>query len=177
MKKISILIISIIYSLCAIAQQTPLNDLVSISIPKEAKKLTKENLKSAVTSKAKHFPEIDRKRSIGDFYQVNDILIQLNGAIVPIKKNYLEETKKGDAEISSLDGSLPPHYESSIKAINNYRVLVITYANPNVSCYRFYSISNTNDAALNGVLEFKESDRGQAKEILDKMLKSIKFKK
>ena len=165
------------YCLSAIGQQTPLSDIVNITLPKGAEKLTKEKLRATTISDAIN-SGIDTKKGKGDFYKTNSILMQLNGGYVPVKIDYLEQLQGGLEAMYSLSGDLPPDYKSEIKAINNYRVLVVQYdARENFSYYRFFSVSNTLSSGLNGVIEFKTSEKSKATAILNEMLKSIKYKK
>ena len=164
------------YCLSAMGQQTPLSDIVNITLPKGAEKLTKEKLRATTISDAIN-SGIDTKKGKGDFYKINSILMQLNGGYVPVKIDYLEQLQGGLEAMYSLRGDLPPDYKSEIKAINNYKVLVVQYdARENFSCYRFSSVSNTLSSGLNGVIEFKTFKKSKETAVLDEMLKSIKFK-
>ena len=163
------------YCLPAMGQQTPLSDIVNITLPKGAEKLTKEKLRATTISDAIN-SGIDTKKGKGDFYKTNSILMQLNGGYVPVKIDYIEQLQGGLKAMSSLSGDLPPNYKSEIKAINNYRVLVVQYDSESLHVYRFFAVNNTHTNALNGIMEFNISEKDKETAILDEMLKSIKFK-
>ena len=164
------------YCLSAMGQQTPLSDIVNITLPKGAEKLTKEKLRVTTISDAIN-SGIDTKKGKGDFYKINSILMQLNGGYVPVKIDYIEQLQGGLKAMSSLSGDLPPNYKSEIKAINNYRVLVVQYDSESLHVYRFFAANNTHTNALNGIMEFNISEKDKETANLDEMLKSIKFKK
>ena len=163
------------YCLSAMGQQTPLSDIVNITLPKGAEKLTKEKLRATTISDAIN-SGIDTKKGKGDFYKTNSILMQLNGGYVPVKIDYLEQLQGGLEAMYSLSGDLPPDYKSEIKAINNYRVFVVQYDSESSHVYRFFAVNNTHTNALNGIMEFYISKKDKETAILDEMLKSIKFK-
>ena len=162
------------YCLSAMGQQTPLSDIVNITLPKGAEKITKEKFRSTVMSSAQR-SAIDTKIGKGDFYKLNRGLMVLYSVQGITPKNYLEQTANGLKAMSSLSGDLPPNYKSEIKAINNYRVLVVQYDSESLHVYRFFAVNNTHTNALNGVIEFKTSEKSKATAILNEMLKSIKF--
>lgn len=175
MKKISILIIGILYCFTAMSQQISMSDIVSIKLPKGIEKLTKEKFRSTVMSSAQR-SAIDTKIGKGDFYKLNRGLMVLYSIQGITPKNYLEQAANGLKAMSSLSGDLPPNYKSEIKAINNYRVLVVQYDSESLHVYRFFAVNNTHTNSLNGIMEFNISEKDKETAILDEMLKSIKFK-
>lgn len=176
MKRINLLIISAFLCFSAFGQNKPLNDVVEIKLPKEVRKLAKENWATLSKSSSKK-SEIDIKFEAGDFYELEGIKIILNSAIGSTPANHLEESKRGGDALYHLDGSpLPPGYSSTIKALNNYKVLLTSYKRKDYSYIHLLCVDNAHTAALAGVFEFEESNRAKAESELDKMLKSLKFK-
>ena len=184
MKKAHILILAfLVVTFHSKAQQTiAFNDAISINIPKNAEKLTKQQ---ALDHASKKFKENDivnnsiTRRSTEHIYRIDDVLISLffsdehNGKKI-INEEHLLELKKGFDGIYRLNNN-DKSYSSVIKRINNNSVLITNYVVKNVEYYRFFSISN-NSRAVTGILEFNVSDEDKAKTILDDLLKSIKIK-
>ena len=180
MKKATILVLAIMYSLASMGQQRILSDVVNITLPKNSEKLTKEKLKSTDQPSAhinpRRVPVID-KNGKGDYFKVNGILMQLNAGYANNSKDYLEDTQAVFKEMAGLSGSLPPNYHSQIKNINNFKVLIIYKdESENVGSYSFFSVNNSKTSALNGIMEFNKSQKDKATAILDEMLKSVTFK-
>lgn len=179
MKKINLLITGTMFFLNSFAQHTPLNDLVNISLPKSAEKLTNEQLHSFISGKTQYFQKTDRRKSKGDFYKINDMIIQLNGDHVNTAKNYLENTKKGFDEMAHMGGNLSTNYTSEIKSLNNYKILIIHQEAQNWAYYNFSSINDSNSSILKGRIEYDKTDksnRNKAAKMLDQILKSMTFK-
>jgi|GEM_PF-2647861 len=177
MKKIIFLISAVLYSLASVGQQVALNNEVSINIPKEAKKITKEE---ALAHAGRRFNS-DKYvlKSINDrttryTYKVNDILVSLTvfDHMAKVKEGFLSENKKGLDAMNSSNKT----YTSSLQKINNNSVLIMNYIAGEVEYYRFVCYSPDNSKEMTGVLEFDKIDKNEATSILNHLLNSIKFK-
>lgn len=178
MKKIKLIVIGLLSCLCSFAQ-TSINDIVNIGLPKGAEKLTNEQLKTFVTGKKQYFQEIDRTKSKGDFYLINNMIIQLNGDKVPLPEKNLEELKNAMDALANINGHPLTNYTSEIKNINNFKVLIIHHQSQDYASYTFYCVNNLNTAVLNGGLEYDKNDKSnkdKAAKTLDQILKSMTFK-
>ena len=168
------------YSLASMGQQTILSDVINITLPKNAEKLTKEKLKLTDQPSAhisyKRIPVID-KNGKGEYYNVNGIFMRLNVGYGNTLQDYLEDTQAVFKDMAGLSGSLPPNYHSQIKNINNFKVLIIYKdESENVGSYSFFSVNNPKTSAFNGIMEFNKPQKNKATAILDEMLKSVTFK-
>lgn len=180
MKKINILLIGTIFFLNAFAQHAALNDLVNIRLPKGSEKITQSQLQTFVTGKTAYSQRLKGgMNSNSDFYKINDMIIELNGAHGKAPKDYLEKLKKGLDGMARLDGNFATNYTSEIKNINNYRVLIIHDGGQNYASYSFYTLNSKNTSALNGGIDYDKTDksnRDKAAKTLDEMLRGMTFK-
>lgn len=178
MKKINLILIGIIFFLNLFAQHTPLYDIVNISLPKESQKFTNDQLQTFVAGRSQYSQSVDRRKSKGDFYKINTMILQLNGAKISTP-NSLEDTKKSFDEMANFGGNLSTNYTSEIKNINNYNVLIIHHEGQNYASYNFYSVSMSNTCILNGKLEYDKTDKSnrvKAAKTLEEILKNMTFK-
>jgi hypothetical protein len=176
MKKITFLIVLIIYSLSCIGQQTSINNTVNIKLPATSKKLSKTE--TSVFAKRKFSDDklaLDNANNVNpdQTYTVDDVLITLFDGNKKVPENYLLDTKKGLDEMSKKDRS----YTSGIKIINNNHVLIIGETSGNVGYYRFFCHNAQHSKALNGVLQFSINDKPKATKILDDILEGVEFTK
>jgi hypothetical protein len=72
--------------------------------------------------------------------------------------------------------SPPRNYKSTIKSINNFKVLVVQYDRDNLTYYDFYCVSNDNKKQLNGVVKADLSEKNQMTGKLDDFIKNMHFK-
>jgi len=177
MKKICILIISLMTFLSVKSQQVPLSNIINFNPPNSIKKSTNENLKSIKSNSIGGRTMMDMTKLSGEFYTAGDMVIHLNGAVGVSTTNHLEKLKKGWDEIFKHDKSAT-NYTSTIKSINNYKVLILNYdvENKGNSHYDFYCISNSHDKALSGSIEYSNSDKEQAANLYKELSNSIEFK-
>jgi hypothetical protein len=179
MKTIILLIVGMICSLSAIAQQVYLNSFVSVDVPKGAEIITNE--KALAYSIKKHNndgitagtynPAHSRYIYI---YKIDEILVTLYAANKSLKlgEDHILKLKKGLDGLSQGDST----YKSSLKKINNNSVITENYISGNVEYYRFYCYKSDNTRAITGKLEFDKADYNEATDILNHVLNSIEFK-
>jgi hypothetical protein len=178
MKKLNLLILASLISMVLIAQQTSLNNIVTIKLPEGAERLSKEQL--IIFIKNKQAYSQDRKNINGEIFKLNTMILQLIPLKGSVSKERLENLKYGLDRLAQMDGMIVSNYTSEIKVINNYRVLVIHDEGENWALYNFYSINNSGTCSVNGRLEYDKSDktnREKAENILNTMLKTMHFKK
>lgn len=170
MKKISLLIISAIFGFKAVAQDIFVKSIVDIKFQKGTEKL----MSSTVQAMTKRGSKLNVNESKGEFYNIDNFILRLIPAQIKVPKGYLEDLKKETQDMFQL--SPPQNYRSTIKSINNYKVLIIQYDRDSISYYTFYSVSNDNIKALNGIVEFKPSEKHEITNKLENLLKTMRFK-
>jgi hypothetical protein len=185
MKRLTLILIGLVYSISCFAQKIALNDTVSINLPKATETLTRDRFSASVTEKfnysriaVEHVPNKNERTDNKHFYEVGDILIKLTHGKRRLKDkdNYLSETKKGLDAAFNLGGNTNK-YTSVIKSINGNSVLITYHEIEDVGYYEFFCNDTTNTLALNGALQFKLSDKDKATKILNDLLVSIEFTK
>jgi hypothetical protein len=161
---------------CMGQQVVILSNEVNIRLPKTIKKLNKNEVSSFAKKKFNNdkialntVEEINPDHT----YTVDNVLISLFYGNKSVKEGYLLELKRGLDEMSKRDKS----YTSSIKTINNNKVLVINETSGNVGYYRFFCYNKTNSSGLNGVLQFNKTDEGSALGLLNDILEGVTFTK
>jgi hypothetical protein len=177
-KKLVFLITSVIYSLTCLGQQISLNNEVKINLPNRTEKLTKDQVSSFAGKRFNH--DKIALSNIADFntphlYKVDNVLISFNTASGSTEEGHLLKLKNGLDEMSKKNKS----YSSNIKTVNNSKVLIINETLGNVEYYNFYCFKTINAkrvTAITGTLQFDKSDHDNASNILDDVLKGIKFK-
>jgi hypothetical protein len=173
MKKIDILILSVMTCLFLNAQETPISKVVNMTVPKGAIKLNKEEVKSYADREFGN-SEITSVNT-QNLYSINELLMafwDLN--VSEGNKKSLEAIKSEALELYKLDKNIIVD-DASIKEANNNKILVISYKNKDANYYRFIS-EYRNNQAISGLIQFKASDKNQSKAILKEILSSIKFK-
>jgi hypothetical protein len=185
MKKLSLIIIGIVYSISCFGQKIALNDTVSIELPKQAIPLNRDGFEASVNENFSYsklalnsVPKKNERLYNKHFYKVGDILIKLTHGKRRLtgKEDYLTDTKKQLNALFSLNGN-SNNNSSVIKTFNNNPVLIIYYEMENVGYYDFYCYNFTNTFALNGRVQFKLPEKDKATKILNDLLNSIQFTK
>lgn len=177
MKRIVFLVFCIIYSISAAGQQViTLNNLVSIGLPKEAEKISKEQAIVHVSTKfhtnSNMMINSISHRNKASIYKVDNVLVSLFTDNHSVQASHLLELKKGFDEMSAVDEG----YTSTLKKINGISILVLSYPRGGTGRYNFYSFNSGNSKAITGIIEFNNADKNEASDILNQLLNSIKFK-
>jgi hypothetical protein len=157
------------------AQQRLSNNILDITLPKGSEKISKQELRAIVGPKSRS--PFNRERFIGDHYKIGRTLIQINAVNANTPKNQMDENKKGFDEIYSKDR--PNYYKSTVRSINNFRVLVIQCEDKNADIGYFIInlINNTNTSAASIGIEYKQGDGEAATKAVEELLNNTKFKK
>lgn len=176
--KISLIVISLSISASVLAQQNKIMEIADIPLPSKAKKISNEALRTMVDNNKKN-PEslkviFDPK---GEYYQIDSFTLALYGEQVNIKTNYLEDSKRG------FEGSFKKTNcftcTTEIKAINNYKVLIVFLDTRDRGYFYFYTIKNDNSASINGSISYDKSNannKNEALKTINDLLKGMKFK-
>jgi hypothetical protein len=174
MKAFKLFLLGLVISLSAFSQK-PISDYVDIRLPGLAQKITKEELQVYVKGKKQYFQKIDRLKTTGDIYRINSSILQLNAGSLKAPKD-LDQLK---ASFDRMATASPEGYSSEIRAINNYKVLIMHQAREDYASYSFYSIDSSSTRALNGSIEYNkyETDaKAKAEQLLNDLLNRMKFK-
>lgn len=156
------------------AQELTVDKVVSIQLPPGSKKVPKAEIKTVIISKSTSKTPINRQTAKGEFYKIDNALMQLSVAKGTFKSSRLEDLKKSLEEMAK--GT--ENFTSEIKSINNYKVLIICHElkNSDLGYYSFYTLSNNRNAVLNGMIEYKKSEKAKTSTLLNQFLEKMKFK-
>lgn len=175
MKKICLFIIGFLSCVTLMGQ---VKELVIISFPSGAKKLSNEQMRTMANNNKK-FPE-DLKADLtrdGEYYKIDSFTLALYGGRVNIDKNYLDDSKKGfESMFKKMNCST---CTAEIKKINNYTALIAFIDTRDISYYFFYTVNNNNNASVNGSINYDRSNPDNKKKALktiNELLNSMKFK-
>jgi hypothetical protein len=177
MKKIITILLSVkLLISCSAGREQLKYDHVSFSLPKHAKKITKEQL-NPVNKRDQYVMEFK------NIYQViDDILITttISSSKHYIEKDYLLERKKwSDNFLRDNDLIEATQYKSRIETVNNNEVLIMYKFSDfsHFGKYSFQVISNDNTQTFKGTVTFEnKSNYEKATKILNDLIKSVKFK-
>jgi hypothetical protein len=146
----------------------------SLKVPKEAVKITHEDLDSKNPSQQM----IKKLTNMNIIYKINDVYF---GMLDPfkgeIKKDYLKDSKKGFDYLHKDFGTVESEqYKSSLAKINNNDVFVRYRFDKNIGQYTFKMVNKDYNQMFSGVIFFEnQSNYEEATKILDDLLKSVKF--
>ncbi|MEJ8757702.1 hypothetical protein WG947_11875 [Pontibacter sp. H259] len=157
-------------------QQATIHGVVTITLPKNVEKLTKEELVAQKPDKGKSSP-IVLENFKGETYKLKDILIQLNAASIAPKPDLLVQQKKEIDDLYSF--SQPQFYSTSIERLQNHSVLITNFDNPQDSkgYFIFKCYNKSGNSVLIGTLEYDQINKKVAQKNLNQIIQSIKFKK
>jgi hypothetical protein len=157
------------------AQQRLSNNILDITLPKGSEKISKQELRAIV--RPKNRSPLNRERLVGDHYKISQTLIQIYAVNANTPKNQIDENKKGFDEI--YRNNRPNYYKSTVRSINNFRVLVIQCEDKNADIGYFILnlINNANTSAASIGIEYKQSDGEAAAKAVEELLNNTKFKK
>ena len=181
MKNIKIFILTVVYCLAllsseAAGKQPPtqivlLGAKASISLPKTAKTLTKEQV--SLKTQGRRWGINEKAR--GTIYQLDDIMIKLNYKYVAVKPDFLnKEYKSYQFAVKGL-----PQFEVMMKTYNKRPVLLVRsdiIDAPGRLYYTFKLVNDMNDIIVGGRIEYDKTDAIKAEKLLADMLNSIRFK-
>lgn len=172
------MIIGILYSFISAGQQTVINAGVSIELPTNAKRVTKEGALAHVRKIFKDTLALGSIRFGAEnkkyFYTTDNILIELIGTDTTyiLKKDKLLAVKNALDEYAR---SVKTH-SSFIKKGNHNATVVTEDVYGKINYYNFFCINDANTRILSGVLKFNDEDKAEATIIFNNLLASIKFK-
>jgi len=173
MKKVFLLVISLLTGLCVFGQNklvhADLDKIISFSLPNESSRLApgKVRMSGSIENKV---PENAVTASLGEMY------IQLTGVTGIVDADYLEKRQKGITDLANSLG-VKADYQFQTKSINNYKVLILRdTTNTVIGKYQFFCLPNDQKSVVSGVIEYPYNNKAEAKIELDKLLASIKFK-
>jgi hypothetical protein len=179
MKRKFFLTAALLYSLTALGQQVVSNNSVSIAIPDNAQKITKEDAVAHVTKKYNN--NRSALLSVNDIqtkhiYKVNDIIVSvyLSDEPVNVKTTRLADLKKSFDIMNSRTKS--PNYTSRITKFKTNSVLIFNDVLNDIGTYDFYCYNANGTKAITGDLRYHKDDAIEAQAVLNNLLNSIKFK-
>jgi hypothetical protein len=174
MKIISCVVFGLIFSSVVMGQEKSIKNIVSLNLQSKQQIDKSQALNSRILRSKNS--SIKNNIGVGELYEVNGTFLQVNAETGVLRPNHLEELSKGMYEMAHL--SPPKVYNSEVKEINGYKILIINIENDSseIGRYNFYCITKSNDKILNGVMEYELAEKGKAGKTLDIILKGLKFK-
>jgi len=156
-------------------QETPFKNLADVELS-GAHKISLEQGKKTKLGKSKNSLIAQKDSEIGVLYDLNGMLLFINGDVTNLKPDHLEDIDKEFKEMNEWGPNEPDH--SKIETFGNYRVLVIDFefADRGTGRYSFWAQTKNNKKILVGFLEYELTNKSKAKEAIDKLIKHIKFK-
>lgn len=177
MKKIHLIIlIGLLVSINSYGQQqVTIQDIVTLNLTKNTKKLKKDELAALESEDGKTSP-IVYEQFKGESYKAEGFLVQLNAASVAARPDFLEQQKREMDDLFSL--AQPQVYNTLIKRFQNYAAVIThyEYSTEGKGYFIFKSYNNTGDSVLVGTIEYGKGNKEVAEEALNEILNSIKFK-
>jgi len=171
MKKITTLIIPLLFSLCGLCQEIQLLPGIQMRPPKGATRLYKDQLKAYLHQQA--YPRHLINMRPPNIYKVDDMLVGMyanqGNFTVSLEKS------KADWDKSHKAYKKNPIYGSFINHINNYDVFEYTYEKKNSLITNFFAVSISHKLLLHGVIIYHITDYTKAFATLNEMLYNLKF--
>lgn len=164
-----------LFSNLVMSQETPFKDIAVVNLngAKRTDVTKSKNLKIAKSE----FSVVNRLKSdVGELYEINGMLLLINGDSGKLEQNHLENLEKGFKEMWGWRPGDPDI--SKIETFGQNRVLVMSYEFENREAWRysFYAVSKNNKKIIVGQLEYEPADKVKASETLSKFIKGIQFK-
>jgi hypothetical protein len=176
MKKLSLLIVGLTFSLFCFGQNTvALSDAAKLDLPDGMQKISRDDAMAFASKQFNNEPIVMRsiaKRKIQNIYRVKNVLVSLHTENKSTDGGHLAQLKKGLDELSSRD----PTYSSNLKKINNNSVLIENYIVGSVGYYRFFLFNANNTRSIAGILEFNKTDKDEATATLNHILQTASLK-
>ena len=171
MKNIALTVITLLNCLASIAQERTSN-LATFSVPKESKRITKEQF---LTQEGQQFKRILFSSNSDDLFFKNAYTI--DGILISVYDRENTDDKRTMQQLQRELTSVNPKRvkQSQITTINNRQFLVIDLQDDGAMATYFYS-DVKEGKRVQGVLQFSNQEEEKAKKILDDLLKSILFK-
>ncbi len=178
MEKIYLIIICLLYSIRTLGQQS---EVMQLTLPKGTEKLNEQQLKNLSN---RGFNEKTASDFHNHVYKKDGLLIYyLNLSQFPThpgRRHSLESNQKMMVALlsgeSELKGDANVVDISKIITVNNIRFAIIEYHNKNDRYIRFTSDYDKNGGSINGFIEYKKPDEGEAGQYLQELLHSMSFK-
>lgn len=152
-----------------LSKPTDINDIITFKLPKQAKSITKEELR-ALADSVKY--RSDYSNYTGKTYQLGSAIIIIRADKGDTPKNFTESWKRG---FDYLIGDRS-NYRSEIIKINGNEVLVTAYDQASLTYYDFRVVNKAHTATAIGVIEMEQPGKDKCRRILNRLIRSIRFK-
>lgn len=164
-----------LFSNLAMSQETLFKDIAVVNL-NGAKRTDITKSKNLKIGKSKHSIVNSLESNVGELYEINGMLLFINGESAELEKNHLEQLDKGFKEMRGWRPGDPEF--SKLETFGQYRVLVMNYEfeDQRTGRYSFYAVTKNNKKIIVGQLEYELADKPMASEMLSKFIKGIKFK-
>lgn len=167
MKKLTLFITRILFSITCLAQQIDLT--YATTNPPKAMVKMQANAVSAFT--AAHFKKNETLKAFviknaKDVYKVDNVLVLIN----------CQTSTSQDPSLAKTQEFLAPLGTTTLATVDDKQILILLQNYEGVMVYRYFCANKANTRMVAGLIQFEPVDQVKAKGILDGLLKSVKFK-
>lgn len=154
-------------------EKISLEKYMTTRLPANVKKSDSATVKTRLGTVAKSGVSLNRQ--LGNIYETDAGVIQINAAKGILAKGRLEEMEKALKEMIGWCG--PKYLTSSIIKINNFKALFLDFQlqQEDIGRFSFYTINDSHDIAAIGTMEYMEGDSVRARKTLQNFLQGITF--
>lgn len=172
MKKIFLLIQSVLFCSLALCQPSPSSDVVTATMPAGSRLMSKKEVIDFTKNYKRSQISPDRK----NIYQSDGLIISFwDLSVNPGFKKSLEASRSEMLAVFKLDKEAVINF-SKIIDINNIHFLVYEYQKGDEVFLRFQSEFNKSDKNICGIIQCKKPDEDKAQKALSELLNSVHFK-
>lgn len=178
MKKIQLLVLSLLFCSYLIAQQKKVSEIATITFPSGTQKLTDRQIQSQrIDSKSPVLKE-SLNSKLMEHYLINSFFLELHAESTSSPKFSLEDIMKNVDQLNKeTNGN--SQIVSGIKKVNNYDVFISQLDSKEWGNYSFFAMSKDRTKSINGMLHYENSDttnKDKALTALNEVLQSMTFK-
>ncbi|MDB5003599.1 MAG: hypothetical protein JWQ34_1824 [Mucilaginibacter sp.] len=167
MKKLTLFITCILFSITCLAQQMDLT-YATINPPKGMVKMSSTDVLTFTTA---HFKKNETLKAFviknaKDVYKVDNVLVLFN----------CQTRTPQDPSLAKTQEFLAPLGTTTLTTVDDKQILVLLQNYEGVMVYRYFCTNKANTRMAAGLIQFEPADQAKAKGILEGLLKSVKFK-
>ena len=164
------LLISLLVAQSRAQTATTISGLVEVKLPQGFLKQTVEEKWRALKANKN---SIINRADKGSFFKLNSGILMLNATKGKLGKGHLEGLKAGFDDLLKDYGT---GYSSIIKKVNGHDVLIFQFVRDGIQYYNFTVLNSSRTISFGGALEDVEKNKAKSEEMINDILKSLKFK-
>jgi hypothetical protein len=177
MKKISLIIVSLLVTSFVMAQQKKVTEVATISFPSGTQKLSGEQMRTNQAASKSPILQASSKMNKYEHYSINSFFLEMYTETVSKEKYTLEAAMK-NIELINQDSKGTSRFVSGIKKVNNYSMFIAQADSKDWGYYAFYILNEDSTKIINGILHYESTPQNKTEglKLLQQLLNSIKFK-